>query len=112
MFPENPQQPSGHMAGMSASTGKEDAHRVMARLAEACERHGLGAVLVAPTRVRVSPPGAVHPEMTEIITLGADEADRLFFYWSWNEKICPADDSEWAAQAIQHVLVPQTDSSP
>jgi hypothetical protein len=93
-----------------ATMAKEEVHRLMCRLAEACTQRGLDALQLAPTRVRVSPPDAAHPEMTEIIALKADEDGRLFFHWSWGEKICPADDLEWAAHVIKNVVAPEATS--
>ncbi|MCO6004442.1 hypothetical protein NE236_05550 [Actinoallomurus purpureus] len=90
-----------------ATMAKEEVHRLMYRLADACRQRGLDALQLAPTRVRVSPPDAAHPEMTEIITLKADEEGRLFFHWSWDEKICPADELEWAAHVIKNVVAPE-----
>jgi hypothetical protein len=74
------------------------------RLAEACGAAGLTADQLGPTRVRVGVTGAGM--LAEVIRCmpGSDEA--LYWYWSWDEPICPAADISRATRMIAYVVTP------
>jgi hypothetical protein len=46
--------------------------------------------------------------LSELIYAARYDADGfIWFWWSWAERICPADDPQHAAGKIAHVLTPQ-----
>lgn len=87
---------------------EEDVHVIVERLAEECRKVGLNAIVLCPTRVRVSAPGA-HERLTETVTCmptpNGDSA--LKWWWSWGDPICAADDIPHAVRFIAHVVSPR-----
>src|SRR5258705_203077 len=83
----------------------DDVDTLAQRLAEECGRAGLNAEVVAPTRVRVSLPGA-HARLTETVTCKPDRRERLTWWWSWGEPICLATQIPDALKVIAHVVTP------
>lgn len=46
--------------------------------------------------------------LSEVIYAARSESDgSVWFWWSWAERICPADNFRDAAAKIEHVLTPQ-----
>jgi hypothetical protein len=73
-------------------------------LVKACEQADLETdILERSTKVRISSPLA-HERMAEIITLRPDESEVLTWYWSWEDPICPAQDTEALVQALLRVV--------
>jgi hypothetical protein len=87
------------------TTPIQDVETLVAHLAEGCREAGLDADVVAPTRVRVSFPGA-SSRLAETIRCMPDRRERLCWWWSWNEPICPATDLADAVRVIAHVVTP------
>jgi hypothetical protein len=83
----------------------DDIHIFTERLAEECRKAGLRAEIVAPTRVLVSRPGA-HGRLAELVRCMPDADERLTWFWSWSEPICPAAAIGDAVRAIAHVVTP------
>jgi hypothetical protein len=83
----------------------DDVHALTRRLTEACQRAGLAAETIAPTRVRVSLPGA-HDRLSETVRCMPDRQERLTWWWSWGDPICPATDIDNAVRVITHVVTP------
>jgi hypothetical protein len=83
----------------------QDVYALSKQLAEDCEKTGLKAEVLAPTRVRISDP-AGHARLTEVVRCMplpyGDE--RLMWWWSWDEPICPAADIPGAVKAISSVV--------
>jgi hypothetical protein len=84
-----------------------DPYDLTQQLTEACERAGLVAKIVAPTRVRVNAPGA-NERLTEIVKCMPDREERLMWWWSWDEPICPVTDLDQAVRKIAYVVTPST----
>jgi hypothetical protein len=84
----------------------EDVHVLTEQLAEECIKAGLVAHVMAPTRVRVSSPGA-YAGLAELIWCMPDDDERLTWWWSWNEPICPAVELSQAVVAIARVVTPE-----
>ncbi len=82
-----------------------DVHVLARRLVDECARAGLNAALVAPTRVRVSLPGA-HDRLSETVRCMPDGQERLTWWWSWGEPICPADQIAGVVKIITRVVTP------
>jgi hypothetical protein len=83
----------------------DDVHTLSQQLAEECGKAGLDAKVVAPTRVRVSLPGA-HSRLAETIRCMPDPQERLTWWWSWGEPICLATQIPDAVKVITHVVTP------
>jgi hypothetical protein len=83
----------------------EDVHVLTERLVRACREAGLSADVLSPTRIRACVPSA-HPHLAEIIKVRPDENEVLSFYWSWDERICPAVEIDTAVASIKHVVTP------
>ena len=83
----------------------DDVHILTERLAEECGKAGLDARVIAPTRVRVSRPGA-HSRLSETVRCMPDPDERLTWWWSWGEPICPAAQIPDAVRVIAHVVTP------
>ena len=84
----------------------KDADEIIKSLEAACVRAGLNAVIIEPsTKIKISSPGA-HARLAETITLKPREngGAQLFFWWSWNEPICPAHEVDNAVTAIHNVV--------
>ena len=75
------------------------------QLARECEQAGLKAEVVAPTRVRVSLPGA-HQRLSETVRCMPGRDEQLRWWWSWDEPICLATEITHAVAAIKHVVTP------
>ena len=88
---------------------REDVDAIAQRLAEDCSLAGLDVVLIAPTRVKVSRPGA-HDRLSETVRCMPDAQERLMWWWSWGEPICPADQIADAVKAIAHVVTPPAEA--
>ena len=88
-----------------AGETREDVHALTQQLAEECKRAGLDAVVVAPTRVMVSLPGA-NARLSETVRCMPDRLERLTWWWSWDEPICLADQISDAVKVIAHVVTP------
>jgi hypothetical protein len=76
------------------------------RLAEDLAARGLRARLVAPAG-RVPSLHIVNPEATvlaEDVYAGPSADGAWWYWWSWAERIAPADDLESAADQIGRVL--------
>ena len=82
-----------------------EAHEFARHVAEACGAIGLQAVVLAPTRVRVSDGSS---RQVEVIKLEADASDaaRLYWCWSWGQRIAPADGADRVAELVSRVVVP------
>jgi hypothetical protein len=78
---------------------------LVSELAVKCREAGLDASVTAPTRLHVSRPG-VDSRFAEIIRCMPDRSERLTWWWSWNEPICPATDMAEAVRRIAHVVTP------
>ncbi|MCO6004437.1 hypothetical protein NE236_05525 [Actinoallomurus purpureus] len=52
-----------------------------------------------------------HVGLAEIIKIMPDEGEVLSFYWSWDERICPASDIDGAVASIKHVVTPPLHSA-
>lgn len=89
----------------------DDVHTLTSRLTDACRRAGLNAEPVAPTRVRVSYPGA-HARLSETVRCMPDRQERLTWWWSWGDPICPATEIDNAVRVITHVVTPPMASRP
>jgi hypothetical protein len=87
------------------TTPVDDVETLVVQLAENCRDAGLHADVVAPTRVRVSFPGAPS-RLAETIRCMPDRRERLCWWWSWNEPIGPATDIAGAVRVIAHVVTP------
>lgn len=76
------------------------------KLAEELRNRGLEAWLMAPPgrvpSVYITNPAARALEENVYVTRGKDGL--WWFWWSWAERITPADDLEAAANAISRVL--------
>jgi hypothetical protein len=88
-----------------ADIAGDDVRVLTRRLAEECIKAGLDAFVFADTRVEVSSPGA-YKRLTELIRCMPDEDERLAFWWSWDEVICPATEIPEAVTAIARVVTP------
>jgi hypothetical protein len=88
----------------------EDVHTVADRLARACKAAGLGAEVLAPTRVRAFLPKA-NAHLAEIITIMPDRDETLSLFWSWGERIGPATEIDRAVTAIKRVVTPPAHST-
>ena len=88
-----------------AGESHEDVHVLTRQLAQECEKAGLNATVVAPTRVQVSLPGA-HARLSETVRCMPDRQERLTWWWSWDEPICLADQIADAVKVIAHVVTP------
>lgn len=93
------------------SATHDDVHTLTRRLAEECGKAGLEATVVAATRVRVSRPGG-HTQLSETVRCMPDSEERLMWWWSWGEPICPADWIADAVKVIAHVVTPPVDGQP
>lgn len=82
-----------------------EAHEITAELIEACERLGLLASAISPTRVHVCAP-KTHSGLAEVITLAPDQRAVLHFHWSWGDPVCPAAEIDRAAKSIAYVVSP------
>lgn len=84
-----------------------DVHLLAEKLADDCVKAGLMAEVLAPTRVRIGPPGG-QARLTEIVCCmplpHGDE--RLMWWWSWGEPISPASHIPDAVRIISRVLIP------
>jgi hypothetical protein len=78
---------------------------LVSELAAKCREAGLEASVIAPTRLHVSRPGA-DSRLAEIIRCMPDGSERLTWWWSWNEPICPATDMTEAVRIITYVVTP------
>jgi hypothetical protein len=87
------------------TTPIQDVDDLVAQLTEACRTGGLEAVVLGPTRVRVSSPGT-GARLTEIIRCMPDHQELLCWWWSWDEPICPAAQITDAVKIITHVVMP------
>ncbi|MEV0401244.1 hypothetical protein [Actinoallomurus sp. NPDC050550] len=87
----------------------EEVHVIAERLEKACREAGLSAEVLGPTRIRAWVPNA-NPHLAEIIKIRPDENEVLSFYWSWDERICPAAEIDTAVTRIKHVVTPSADS--
>lgn len=87
------------------TTPIQDVDDLVAQLTDGCQAAGLEAVALAPTRVRVSSPGT-DARLTEIIRCMPDHQESLYWWWSWNEPICPATQITDAVKVIAHVVMP------
>jgi hypothetical protein len=87
------------------TTPINDVDTLVSELVENCRSAGLNAEVVAPTRVRVSSPGADR-RLEEIIRCMPDGEERLTWWWSWNEPICPATQIADAVRRIAYVVSP------
>jgi hypothetical protein len=90
---------------MTPNVTPEDTHVIAARLVQACRDKGLSATVMSPTRVWASMPDG-HARLAETIRIMPDEQETLSLYWSWGERICPAEDIATAVKAIKHVVTP------
>ena len=81
----------------------DDVHELAGKLTRACQEAGLDAQQYGPTRVYVHAPGTSN-HLAEIVTAKPDENERLFWWWSWDEPICGAEEIEKAVQIIKHVV--------
>jgi hypothetical protein len=88
----------------------EDVHVLVERLVRACREAGLSADVLSPTRIRACVPNT-SPHLAEIIKVRPDESEVLSFYWSWDERICPAADIDGAVTAVKHVVTPPLHSA-
>ncbi|GAA0353974.1 hypothetical protein GCM10010151_49440 [Actinoallomurus spadix] len=90
---------------MVAENGREEVQDLCRRLSMACGRAGLTAEEIAPTRIRVGFPGAGM--LAEIIRCMPDSSERLHWWWSWGDPICPAEEIDQAVEMIVHVVRPE-----
>jgi hypothetical protein len=95
---------------LRADTADEDVRVLTRRLAEECTKAGLDAHVLADTRVRVSAPGA-HERLAEVIRCMPDDQERLAWWWSWDELICPVTRTSEAVRAIARVVTPPPDAA-
>ena len=93
------------------TTPIQDVDDLVAQLTDGCRTAGLEAVALAPTRVRVSSPGT-DAGLTEIIRCMPDHQESLYWWWSWNEPICPAAQITDAVKVIAHVVMPPGPEGP
>jgi hypothetical protein len=94
------------------TTPMQDVDDLVAQLTDGCQAAGLEAVVLAPTRVRVSSP-RTDARLTEIIRCMPDHQEALYWWWSWNEPICPAAQITDAVKVIAHmVMPPEPEGSP
>ncbi|MCO6007545.1 hypothetical protein NE236_21430 [Actinoallomurus purpureus] len=84
---------------------QEDVHTLATRLAEECGKAGLNATVLSPTRVHVS--SGVHSRLAETVRCRPDDDERLMWWWSWGEPICPAVSIDLAVRFIAHVVAPE-----
>jgi hypothetical protein len=87
------------------TTPIHDVDDLVAQLTDGCHAAGLEAVILAPTRVRVSSTGT-DARLTEIIRCMPDDQELLCWWWYWNEPICPAAQIADAVKIIAHVVMP------
>lgn len=80
------------------------------RLAEACRKEGLIADVLGPASVKAYVPTA-HAHLAEIIKIKPDDNGTLSLYWSWDERICSADELDTAVASIKHVVTPAARSA-
>ena len=88
-----------------ASTPHDDVDVLTRRLADECQKAGLNAIVVAPTRVHVSLPGG-HARLSETVRCMPDDQERLTWWWSWGDPIGPATAITETARQIAHVVTP------
>ena len=93
------------------TTPIQDVDDLVAQLTDGCQEAGLEAVVLAPTRVRVSSPGT-YARLTEIIRCMPDHQESLYWWWSWNEPIGPAAQITDAVKVIAHVVMPPEPEGP
>lgn len=78
----------------------QDADTLVALLADGCRGAGLEVHVLAPTRVRISS-ATTGVRLSEIVRCMPDRRERLFWWWSWNEPICPAEQIAAAVTIIR-----------
>jgi hypothetical protein len=78
----------------------QDADTLVALLADGCRGAGLEVQILAPTRVRVGS-SATGVRLSDIVRCMPDQRERLFWWWSWNEPICPAEQIAAAVTIIR-----------
>ncbi|MCO5970858.1 hypothetical protein [Actinoallomurus soli] len=83
---------------------RSDVYTLVTRLAEECGKAGLVATVISPTRVHVN--AGVHSRLAETIRCHPDADERLMWWWSWGEPICPAASIDLAVRRIAHVVAP------
>ncbi|MEV5706580.1 hypothetical protein [Actinoallomurus sp. NPDC052274] len=88
-----------------AINDRGDVHTLVTRLAEECEKVGLTATVLSPTRVHVS--AGAHSRLTETIRCHPDADEELMWWWSWGEPICLATSIDLAVRHIAHVVAPR-----
>lgn len=96
---------SGSACRRNGAFMTEDVHDLTQQLAKECRKAALVAVVVAPTRVQVSQPGA-YAGLAETVWCMPDADEQLMWWWSWGEPICPATQIPEAAKAIARVVTP------
>jgi hypothetical protein len=77
-------------------------------LASELAARGFAAHLSTPRHPCVRVVNRQATALSELIYAARSDADgSIWFWWSWGERICPADDLQQAAGKIAHVLTPQ-----